>query len=70
MFHYKIEIQTRAEMNAELSAREELSSCSSTLDLFSHDLHYVLREGKLPSSFKLNKMRSSEHKTVLPFNVN
>lgn len=32
MFHYKIEIQTRAEMNAELSAREELSSCSITLD--------------------------------------
>lgn len=32
MFHYKIEIQTRPEMNAELSAREELSSCSITLD--------------------------------------
>lgn len=32
MFHYKIEIQTRAEMNAEFSAREELSSCRISLD--------------------------------------
>lgn len=70
MFRYKIEIQTRAETNAELSAREELSSCNITLDLLSHDLHYALREGKLSSSFKLNKMRSSEPKTAFPFNVN
>lgn len=32
MFHYKIEIQTRAKMNAELKAREKLSSCSISLD--------------------------------------
>lgn len=32
MFHCKIEIQTRADMNAECSARENLSNCGVTFD--------------------------------------